>query len=130
MSKFSAFSREQLETCDPRIQRVFNEVIKYFDCKIIEGHRGEALQNMYYAQHKSEKHWPDGEHNSIPSKAVDVMPYPINWLDSSRMCYFAGYVMAIGILMGIKIRWGKDWDGDTDLSDQKFCDGPHYELVD
>jgi len=111
------------------LQQVFNEVIKYFDCKIIEGHRGEALQHLYFTQGKSKLDWPNGEHNKIPSRAVDVMPYPINWYDSDRMCYFAGFVMAIALGMGIKMRWGKDWDGDKDLNDQTFKDGPHYELI-
>lgn len=130
MPKFSALSNEQLNTCDERIQRVFREVVKVFDCKIIEGHRGEALQNMYFAQHKSQKHWPDGEHNRFPSRAVDAMPFPVNWNDIQRICYLAGFVMSMALSMGIKLRWGKDWDGDTDLNDQTFKDGPHYELID
>jgi peptidoglycan L-alanyl-D-glutamate endopeptidase CwlK len=130
MSVFGALSREQLLTCDERLQRVFNEVIKHFDCKIVEGHRGEALQRLYFKQGKSQRDWPNGEHNKIPSKAVDAMPYPINWRDTDRMCFFAGYVLATALTMGIKIRWGKDWDGDTDLSEHKFQDGPHYEVID
>ena len=43
MNKFSAISKERLATCDERIQTVFQQVIKYFDCSIIEGHRGEAF---------------------------------------------------------------------------------------
>lgn len=130
MSKFSAISRERLESCDPRLQKVFNEVIKHFDCMIIEGYRGEALQHLYFTQGKSKVDWPNGNHNSIPSKAVDAMPYPINWKDIERDCYFAGYVMATALSMGIKLRWGRDWDGDTDLNDQTFHDGPHYEVID
>ena len=38
--------------------------------------------------------------------------------------------MSTGLLLGIKLRWGHDWDGDIDLNDQKFNDGPHYELID
>ena len=129
MSTFSAFSREQLESCDARLQAVFNHVIIYFDCKVLEGHRNEALQRLYFRQHKSKVDWPDGKHNSFPSMAADVMPYPVDWRDTERICYFAGFVMATALSMGIKIRWGKDWDGDTDLNDQKFCDSPHYELV-
>lgn len=129
MPKFSSISRERLETCDERLQKVFQEVIKYFDCSIIEGHRGQALQDLYFSQGKSKVKWPDGEHNKLPSRAVDVMPYPINWKDIERVCYFAGYVMATALSMGIKLRWGKDWDGDTDLNDQSFKDGPHYEIM-
>ena len=130
MNKFSAISRERLETCDERLQTVFNEVIKHFDCAILEGHRGKDLQHLYFTQHKSKLDWPNGEHNKIPSKAVDAMPYPVNWKDVNRCCYFAGFVVGIAATMGIKIRWGKDWDMDTDLNDQTFMDSPHFELVD
>ena len=129
MNKFSAISRERLATCDEKLQMVFQQVIKYFNCSIIEGHRGEVLQHLYFTQGKTQLDWPLGKHNKIPSEAVDVMPYPINWYDKKRMCYFAGYVMSTGLLLGIKLRWGHDWDGDTDLNDQKFNDGPHYELI-
>jgi peptidoglycan L-alanyl-D-glutamate endopeptidase CwlK len=130
MATFGALSKEELLTCDERLQRVFNVVIKFFDCKIIEGHRGEALQRLYFKQGKTKVNWPDGKHNQIPSKGVDVMPCPINWFDKERMCFFAGFVMATAASMGIKLRWGKDWDMDTDLNDQTFKDGPHYEVVD
>jgi peptidoglycan L-alanyl-D-glutamate endopeptidase CwlK len=130
MATFSAISRERLESCDPRLQTVFNEVVKFFDCSILEGHRGQALQHLYFTQGKSKLDWPNGEHNSIPSKAVDAMPCPIDWKDTNRICYFAGFVVGIAAHMGIKIRWGKDWDGDRDLNDQTFNDGPHFEVVD
>ena len=130
MPKFSAISRERLESCDPRLQAVFNEVVKYFDCAILEGHRGQALQDLYFRQMKSKIKWPNGEHNSIPSKAVDAMPFPVDWKDINRLCYFAGFIVGIADHMGIKIRWGKDWDGDRDLNDQTFNDGPHFEIVD
>jgi hypothetical protein len=31
--------------------------------------------------------------------------------------------------MGIEIRWGGNWKGDFNPSDNTFFDGPHYELV-
>jgi peptidoglycan L-alanyl-D-glutamate endopeptidase CwlK len=27
------------------------------------------------------------------------------------------------------MRWGGDWDGDGDTKDERFFDGPHFELV-
>lgn len=108
---------------------MFQEVVKHFDCSIVEGHRGQAAQHRAYTTGASKVDWPKGKHNSFPSKAVDAMPYPVDWKDINRLCYFAGYVMATALSMGIKLRWGKDWDGDTDLNDQTFNDGPHFELV-
>ena len=129
MPEFSNISKVRLATCHPDIQKVMNEVIKYFDCTILEGHRGSEAQNKAYNEGRSTVIFPNGKHNKIPSEAVDVMPCPIDWKDINRLCYFAGFVVAIGLLMGVKIRWGKDWDRDTDLNDQTFKDGPHFELV-
>ena len=65
-----------------------------------------------------------------PSKAVDAYPYPVDFNDLNRMRYFAGIVMGIAAVKGIKLRWGGDWNQDTQLSDNKFNDLPHFELVD
>ncbi len=135
MPAFGKASRERLATCHIDLQKIFNRVIRFFDCVIIEGHRAKELQNLYYEQKKSKLKWPQGKHNSIPSKAVDAMPYPIDWKDSMRMAYFAGFVMATAREMRDRgeishgLRWGHDWDGDTDLRNQAFTDGPHYELI-
>ena len=130
MAQFSRRSKEKLSTCDSRLQMVFREVIKYFDCTILEGHRGKERQNQYYLEGRSKVQFPNGKHNSYPSEAVDVMPYPIDWNDIERICYFAGFVMGVANQLGVKLRWGKDWDRDTDLNDQSFKDGPHFELID
>jgi peptidoglycan L-alanyl-D-glutamate endopeptidase CwlK len=37
--------------------------------------------------------------------------------------------MGIAAKMGIKIRWGGDWDRDEELHDQTFFDLPHFELI-
>lgn len=100
MPTFSKISKDRLATCDERLQKVFNEVVKYFDCTIVQGHRGQAEQDAAYASGKSQLKWPNGNHNKFPSKAVDVMPYPIDWTDRERMTLFAGFVMGIGISMG------------------------------
>ena len=72
MPTFSAISRERLESCDERLQRVFQAVIRCFDCSIIEGHRGQAEQHRAYMTGKSKVDWPKGKHNTLPSKAVDM----------------------------------------------------------
>ena len=37
MPKFGKTSRDRLATCDDKLQQVFNEVIKYVDCSVLEG---------------------------------------------------------------------------------------------
>lgn len=128
MPSFSEQSQEKLAGCNYDLQVLFNEVIKKFDCTIIVGHRGKNEQNEYYRTGRSKLQYPNSKHNKIPSEAVDVAPYPINWNDTKRFYYFAGYVKGIAEKMGINIRFGGDWDSDTEVTDQTFNDLVHFEL--
>jgi peptidoglycan L-alanyl-D-glutamate endopeptidase CwlK len=130
MPRFSKKSLSKLETCDKRLQDLFLRVVKKFDCTIIEGHRSKDRQNKLFKEGKSKLKYPKGKHNAIPSKAVDVAPYPIDWNDRERFTYFAGYVLGIAYEMGLKIRWGGDWDMDTQVKDNNFDDLPHFEIRD
>lgn len=130
MAKFSKLSLAKLETCDVRLQRVFKEVVKYFDCTVICGFRGKEEQDEAFRSGASKTPWPISKHNRTPSAAVDVVPYPVSWKDTNQMRYFAGFVVGIAATMGITIRWGGDWDSDRDLNDQTFFDFPHFEVKD
>lgn len=134
MAIFSRKSLAKLNGCHSDLIKIFEEVVVAFDCTIIEGHRGEKLQNKYYNDGKSKLKYPFGRHNAIPSNAVDVAPYPIDWKDRDRFHYFAGYVMGVayrllneGVIKN-RLRWGGDWDMDTETKDNKFDDLVHFEL--
>ena len=129
MPKFGSRSRKNLESCDPRLQRIFNEVIKHVDCSVIEGHRDEKRQDKLYEEGKTQVKYPNGRHNAYPSLAIDCVPYPIDWDDRERFTLFAGFVKGIALGMyGIKLRWGGDWDSDFEVSDNRFDDFPHFEV--
>ena len=128
MPKFGKKSRDQLKTCHPKLQRVFNEVIKSVDCTVLNGYRNEEEQNEAYDKGNSKVRYPDGRHNANPSNAVDVLPYPIDWKDLERMTLFAGYVLGTAEQMGFKLIWGNDWDGDFNTKDTGFRDYPHFEI--
>jgi len=130
MPQFSEVSKKRLATCHPMLQELMNEVIKYYDCIILCGNRGEEDQNKAYHDGKSKLKYPNSKHNSIPSKAVDVGPYPLNWKDSKKFYHMMGYIKAVADQKGIKISWGGDWDSDSDFNDQTFNDLPHIELAD
>lgn len=130
MPEFSQNSLNKLRTCDDRLLALFTEVVKHFDCTIIVGHRGKEDQNRAFAEGKSKLRWPDGNHNKLPSEAVDVAPYPVDWEDRERMHLFAGVVKGLAISMDIPIRWGGDWDGDTQVNDNEFDDLVHFEIND
>ena len=128
MAKFGKRSKERLATCDERLQKVFNEVIKYVDCSVLEGHRNEERQNKLFEEGKTKVKYPKGRHNSSPSRAVDVTPYPVDWDDRERQTLFAGFVLGIARSMDIKLRWGGDWDMDFEVMDNRFDDFPHFEI--
>jgi peptidoglycan LD-endopeptidase CwlK len=137
MPKYSLHSLDHLYTCAKPLQRLFIEVIKYRDNTILEGWRGKELQHEYFLEGKSKKDWPDGGHNAIPSNAVDSVPFPIDWgkvnkgdrAVINKMYHYAGIVLGIAWMMEIPIRWGGDWDGDGEITDQQFHDLPHFELI-
>lgn len=125
MPKFSKQSINRLQSCDERLFKLFSEVVKHFDCTILEGRRTVERQSMLVKQGKSKT--MNSKH--LTGRAVDVAPYPINWEDRERFTYFAGFVMGIASQQGLKLRWGGDWDKDTDLADNSFDDLPHFEIV-
>ena len=128
MAKFGKRSKERLATCDKRLQKVFNEIIKYVDCSVLEGHRSQERQDKLYGEGKTKVKYPNGRHNSDPSRAVDITPWPIDWDDRERQTLFAGFVLGISRSMGIKLRWGGDWNMDFNVGDNQFDDFPHFEI--
>jgi peptidoglycan L-alanyl-D-glutamate endopeptidase CwlK len=129
MAYFSDASLQKLATCHQDLQDLFKTVILHYDCTILEGHRSEADQDQLFEQGLSKVEWPDSKHNKIPSHAVDVAPYPIDWDDTKRFYHFVGFVKGVAASMNIKLRCGADWDGDNDLKDQSFNDLVHFELI-
>jgi hypothetical protein len=128
MPKFGKTSKKRLATCDQRLQDVFNEVVKTYDCSILCGTRSKEDQDKAYYDGRSKLKYPQSKHNTNPSIAVDVAPYPINWNDLGGFYMFAGYVIRVAEEMGITLRYGGDWDGDKKTVDQTFNDLPHFEL--
>ena len=131
MFSFSQQSLDNLAECDPQLQELMNEVIKYFDCAIICGHRGQVEQHKAFIEGNSEVDWPNGKHNSIPSKALDALPYysdRISRESAQNHYFFAGFVKAIAIKMGIKVRIGADWNGDKNTLNQSLKDPCHIEV--
>ena len=129
MPEFGSKSKMHLSTCHPDLQELFREVVRYFDCSVLCGHRNEEDQTTAFDAEKSKARWPESFHNQVPSLAVDVAPYPIEWKDIKRFYMFVGFVMGTAKRMGIDIRSGADWDGDTQVKDNNFNDLPHFELI-
>lgn len=132
MPLFSSASLDQLATCDPRLQRVLTEAIRYVDFTVVEGHRGQAAQDAAYAAGNSKLRWPHGNHNALPSRAVDIAPFPVDWKDGElphlRFAMMMGVVLVCAQQEGVKVRFGLDWNRNLDPRDETFLDLPHVEL--
>lgn len=133
MPAFGTTSQARLNTCDERLGRLFAEVVRGFDCAILEGHRSQTAQDEYYRTGRSRLPWPKGKHCATPSLAVDVAPYLGGKasFEHAHCLFFGGYVLGVAAQLGIPLRWGGDWDGDREaMTDQDFQDLLHFELVD
>lgn len=142
MPSFGKKSRDILDTCHPDHQRLFIEVVRWFDCSVLYGHRDRELQNHLFNKvpKVTKAQWPDSTHNTVPSDGIDVVPYPIRWpdlknrpetytKDMGRFYMFDGFVLATAKQMGIDIISGSDWDRDFTLLDQSFDDLAHFQRV-
>lgn len=127
MPKFGRRSRKHLETCEDRIQRVLNRVIQVTDCAVIQGHRGETAQDKAYREDRSKLPWPYSEHNTQPSRAVDVVPYPIDWEDRERFHFLAGVIRAMAHEEKVLLVWGGDWKEFVSAAGRG--DLPHWQLA-
>lgn len=121
----------RLDSCEPALKSLMNEVIKHVDITVLEGHRTVDRQAELFSQGKSKLDGSPGKmskHNYSPSRAVDVAPWPIDWQDRERFIACAYYIKATADQLGIKVRLGADWNGDMRFS-ESFFDAPHVELV-
>lgn len=148
MNTYGKKSLESLKSADSRWFKIMNTVITIIDNSILYGHRTPETQFELYK--KGREQLPSGEwvvknerevvtykdgtkklstHNSYPSKAIDAVKYPIDWEDREGAILFAGIVLGVAKAYGHEVRWGGDWDRDTDMTDQAFMDLYHFELV-
>ena len=134
MYRFGRRSLDNLLTCDNRIIEILRAAIEQVDFTVLAGHRDEDAQMRAYNEGKSTKPWPKSKHNSFPSKAVDVAPWPIDWNDRERFAHLAGIITATARQLGYKLRWGGDWDMDGNMNyrdpDNSWDDLPHFEILD
>mgnify|MGYP003152195076 FL=1 len=125
MPRFGSRSRRRLKGVDAKLVNVLNETIKLMDITVIEGVRSKKRQAELLKKGATKVKYS----KHMEGKAVDVAPYPIQWKDRERFHYMGGIVRGVASQMGIKVRWGGDWDSDGEIKDNNFDDLVHIELV-
>jgi peptidoglycan L-alanyl-D-glutamate endopeptidase CwlK len=123
MFKFSKQSQDKLNTCHLDLIKLMETAIKSspIDFSIVCGYRGEKDQNKAYREGNSDLLYPHSRHNKIPSLAIDIAPYPIDWDDIDRFVELHKHVDKVAKELGISIWWGGYWNDPKDYG--------HYELI-
>lgn len=139
MPALSEFSLGNLSTCRIEIVETFTVVAKEFDIRVLEGRRSWKRQGELLMAEKTKLEPGESAHNppKLPdgtedmewlSRAVDAVPYPIDWKDAKRFIYMAGLVIGVGRSLGHNFIWGGNWDDDQIIiDDQNFDDLPHFQ---
>ena len=126
MPHFGKRSKQRLKGVNIVLVHILNKLVEIMDVTIIEGKRTQERQNELVAKGASKTKYS----KHIEGRAVDVAPYPIDWEDRARFHYMGGMLRGIAHEMGVKIRWGGDWDSDGEIADNSFDDLVHVELID
>lgn len=138
MYYYSDKSLEKLMSVHPDLQILFNEVIKYFDNTIICGTRNKEEQEKAFNEGYSKKHFPNSLHNSLPSLGIDVQPYPFVGTEKQKrdqLISLGFYTKGIAKMlkeigrMQFDIRWGGDWNNNNNITDEKWEDLYHFEII-
>ena len=143
MPRFGKRSRAALETVRPELREIVEAVMHLAsddrddDFSALTGRRGRDAQEDAYATGNSGAHWPESAHNcpvvgspgppedwpedpARLSRAIDLAPWPIDWLKAERFHYLAGRIMLEAARRGVPLIWGADFRSLADLG--------HFEL--
>ena len=147
----SKLSLSRLEDVNPALVKVVKRAIEITqqDFLVVEGVRSkEQCYINYgkgrtsaqctakgvpakYAQPKLAKvTWLNNPLSSkhVTGRAVDLVPYPVDWNDLSKFDQIKKAIFAAAKELGVSIRWGADWDNDGNYREKGEYDSPHFEL--
>ena len=146
MNQYGQGSLAALKGVHPDLVRLFSEVLKTIDHTVTCGVRSKEEQDRLFREGKSKLDGsnPKAKHVLQAGQkyglAVDVAPYPVIYPENTktplerikaygRFYFFAGFVMAKAQDMGLRIRWGGDFNMNMDFFDNTFDDLVHFELL-
>lgn len=153
--RWSVRSEAALAGLDPRLRRVADRALEISEVDLValEGVRTKARQHYLYAGGRTTAElrakgivgvvgrpkdrkvtWTlTSNHFADPrtgkGRALDVVPYPIDWDDTHRFDLMAKAFFTASAELQIPIRWGADWDRDGKPRERGESDSPHFELA-
>lgn len=132
-------SRQKLQGVHPKLVSVVERAIEITkqDFTVIQGVRTPEEQQRLYDQGRKtpgpivtwtlkSRHLPgkDGL-----GRAVDLVPNPVDWNDLKKFDAIAEAMFAAAKELGVKLRWGADWDEDGKRRERSENDSPHFEIA-
>ncbi|MFZ7164586.1 M15 family metallopeptidase [Avibacterium avium] len=125
--KFSQRSEESLKGVHKDLVKVVRRALQLstVDFTVIEGIRSKAKQKRLFAQGASKTM----HSRHLTGHAVDIVPYPLDWQDKARFQKISQAMFQAAKELNIPIRWGGDWNQNGKTEDERFYDGPHFELL-
>lgn len=64
----------------------------------------------------------------VTGKAVDLVPYPVDWNDLKKFDLIAQAMLQAAKELGVTIRWGADWNANGKPRERGESDSPHFEI--
>jgi len=134
---FNQTSLDRLKGVNPRLVKVVHRALQIstVDFMVVEGLRTLERQKQLYAQGRTTKGnivtWTlKSKH--LDGLAVDLAPIQngqIDWTDLAKFDAMAKAMFTAAAELGIKIRWGADWNQNGRPREKGEHDSPHFELV-
>ncbi len=127
--KFGKRSEQCLVGVKPELVKVVRLALtkSAVDFAVIEGVRTKQRQKELLA--KGATKTMNSRH--LTGHAVDLAPIidgQIPWHDKSKFKEIAKAMFQAAKELNVTIRWGGDWNENGKSEDEKFYDGPHFEL--
>ena len=64
----------------------------------------------------------------VTGKAVDLVPYPVDWNDLKKFDLIAQAMLQAAKELGVPVRWGADWNNNGKPRERGESDSPHFEI--
>ena len=144
-------SLDKMDGVDERLQRVVKRAIQLTkqDFMVLEGVRtreqcminygkgrtitecvAKGVPAKYAKPNAAKVTWLNNPFASkhVSGKAVDLVPYPVDWNDLKKFDAIAQAMLQAAKELGVPVRWGADWDNDGKPRERGESDSPHFEI--